>query len=267
MTFCKVYIKDASSMAEVESNSIQLAITSLPDAHIIPPPELRQLQGDQSRHFLLNRHFLVKSLYPYLSSMINEIYRVLKDDGLFFLNVGSPVRWYVLSGYQVLHPYILAEYIMFESKLQLRRDFVANVDPSTLTAVAEEAESKIVSSNEHLLMFSKGDRWKMNVDGEAVLTTSIYFKREMHPVVKKWVEKGVMPSMPFAKQITNFVLEIFTDEGDTVLDPCAGIGTLAEDALKKGRNAVLYEINPAYVPLIMENLPDAEIIKPTKADA
>lgn len=42
--------------------------------------------------------------------------------------------------------------------------------------------------------------------------------------------------------------------GGTVLDPFGGSGTTAEVALKHGRNAVVVELNPNYVPLIDERL-------------
>jgi DNA modification methylase len=38
--------------------------------------------------------------------------------------------------------------------------------------------------------------------------------------------------------------------GDTVLDPFGGSGTVGEVALEYGRNAILMELNPEYIPLI-----------------
>jgi DNA modification methylase len=38
--------------------------------------------------------------------------------------------------------------------------------------------------------------------------------------------------------------------GDTVLDPFAGSGTTGEVATELGRNSILVELNPSYIPLI-----------------
>lgn len=50
--------------------------------------------------------------------------------------------------------------------------------------------------------------------------------------------------------------------GGVVLDPFGGSGTTGAVALAHGRNAVLIELNPAYVPLIEERLAK---VKPTEA--
>ena len=47
---------------------------------------------------------------------------------------------------------------------------------------------------------------------------------------------------------------MFSFPGDTVLDPFLGTGTTAAVALELGRNAVGYEINPAFVEIAKEKL-------------
>lgn len=42
----------------------------------------------------------------------------------------------------------------------------------------------------------------------------------------------------------------WSNPGDTVLDPFAGSGTTGKAAIENGRNAILVEINPSYIPLI-----------------
>ena len=43
-------------------------------------------------------------------------------------------------------------------------------------------------------------------------------------------------------------------KGGVVLDPFGGSGTTAEVAMEEGRNAILCELNPEYIPLIKERL-------------
>lgn len=49
-------------------------------------------------------------------------------------------------------------------------------------------------------------------------------------------------------------------EGDTVLDPFGGSGTVAGVAIKHGRNAVLCELNHEYIPLIKKRLSQVQPI-------
>jgi len=49
-------------------------------------------------------------------------------------------------------------------------------------------------------------------------------------------------------------IKLFTDEGDTVLDPFAGSGTTLQAAIEIGRNAVGIDIAPEFVALCQEKL-------------
>lgn len=42
------------------------------------------------------------------------------------------------------------------------------------------------------------------------------------------------------------LIEIFTDEGDTVIDPCAGSGSTLQAAFELGRNAYGFEVDKAF---------------------
>jgi site-specific DNA-methyltransferase (adenine-specific) len=60
-------------------------------------------------------------------------------------------------------------------------------------------------------------------------------------------------SAAFPKELPAWFIKLFTQEGDTVVDPFAGSGTSGEAALELNRNAVLIELNPEYIPLIESN--------------
>ena len=47
---------------------------------------------------------------------------------------------------------------------------------------------------------------------------------------------------------------MFSFVGDYVLDPFAGSGTTSGVAQQLKRNSVAYEVNPAFVPMILERL-------------
>lgn len=61
---------------------------------------------------------------------------------------------------------------------------------------------------------------------------------------------------PFPLEIPMRLVQMFSFQGETVLDPFAGTGTTALAALKTGRNSVGYDIEPDYIDLALERLRD-----------
>jgi site-specific DNA-methyltransferase (adenine-specific) len=59
---------------------------------------------------------------------------------------------------------------------------------------------------------------------------------------------------PFPLEIPRRLIRMFSFAGDTVLDPFGGTGTTALAAMELGRSSVSYEVEPAYIPLIVKRL-------------
>ena len=55
---------------------------------------------------------------------------------------------------------------------------------------------------------------------------------------------------PMPSWLAHDLILSWSNVGDTVLDPMAGSGTTGREALQLGRNAILIEINPDYIPII-----------------
>ena len=63
----------------------------------------------------------------------------------------------------------------------------------------------------------------------------------------------------FPEELPRRLIKMFSFVGEIVLDPFLGSGTTAKVALELGRNAVGWELNAAYVPLIREKLCPAQM--------
>lgn len=52
------------------------------------------------------------------------------------------------------------------------------------------------------------------------------------------------------KWLAHDLILSWSNAGDTVLDPMAGSGTTGKEAIELGRNAILIDVNPDYIPII-----------------
>jgi DNA modification methylase len=59
---------------------------------------------------------------------------------------------------------------------------------------------------------------------------------------------------PFPYELPSRLIQLYTVEGETVLDPFGGSGTTMKVARNLKRNSFLYEINSEYIDLIKENV-------------
>jgi site-specific DNA-methyltransferase (adenine-specific) len=67
-------------------------------------------------------------------------------------------------------------------------------------------------------------------------------------------------SAAFPRALPEWFIKLFTDEGDTVLDPFAGSGTTLEVAKELRRNAVGIEILPEYCEMAREKIEDKQLV-------
>jgi DNA modification methylase len=56
---------------------------------------------------------------------------------------------------------------------------------------------------------------------------------------------------PMSPELANWAIRAYTQEGDTVLDPMAGIGTTMIECMKLNRNFVGFELYQEYIDIAM----------------
>ena len=59
---------------------------------------------------------------------------------------------------------------------------------------------------------------------------------------------------PFPDEIPLRLIQLYTFQGETVLDPFGGSGTTMKIARNLKRNSIIYEINSDYIELIKQNV-------------
>ena len=111
--------------------------------------------------------------------------------------------------------------------------FIKNYSPQVL-----KANMRIVGATEYAILFYRSYLPKFRNDGKMIFN---WFKWEkdgdnipkIHPAQK-----------PVA--LLKKLIEIFTDPGDVVIDPCFGSGTTARAAMELGRSFYGFEINKEF---------------------
>lgn len=130
-------------------------------------------------------------------------------------------------------PYLVAEAAKYGFKNSYPLVFIKNFSAQVL-----KANMKIVGATEYAMVFYREKLPKFNNNGQMVFN---WFK---------WEQDGAeIPKIhPTQKpvKVLKRLIEIFTDVGDTVIDPCAGSGSTLRAAAELGRNAYGFEVEKTF---------------------
>ena len=229
----------------------------------------------------IGRERTVQQYIVTLLAVFREVSRVLMHDGTLWLNLGDTYasnvekgrRAGVKEGDLVGIPWRVA-LAMQDAGWYLRSDIIwAKPNPKP-----ESVTDRPTKAHEYLFLFSKRKDYRYDADAirEAVTSTggACFGKQRIssdgtgaqsrrlksasernHPLGKNkrsvWsVPVRAFPGAHFAvfpKELIKPCILAGCPQGGTVLDPFGGSGTTGQVAEKLGRNAILVELNPAYV--------------------
>ncbi len=254
-TWAKIILGDSRSLAEVDDAAVDLVVTSPPYWHLKDYGVPGQIGYGQRLHEYL------QDLYR----VWRECFRVLRPGGRLCINVGDQfARAAVYGRYRIIP--LHAEIILQGERLGF--DFLGSIIWQKKTTLNTTGGAPVMGSYpfppnglveidyEFILIFKKpgpGKRVSREVKEASRLTREEW---------KEWfaghwhfggARQGGHEAM-FPEELPRRLIRMFTFVGDTVLDPFLGSGTTAKVALDLGRNAIGYEINDTFLPLIREKL-------------
>lgn len=205
-----------------------------------------------------------------LRSVFTEVRRVLKDDGVFWLNIGDGYtsgnrRWRApdkknparamsvrpdtpdgLKPKDLMGiPWRLA-FALQDDGWYLRADIVWNKP----NAMPESVKDRPTRAHEYLFMFSKNERYFY--DREAVIEPNGRNCRSVWNIHTQGFPGAHFATFP--PKLVEPCIKASSRPGDFVLDPFFGAGTVGLVADELGRRYAGIELNPEYVALAAERI-------------
>ncbi len=230
----KIFVKSSENMEELPENSVHLMVTS-------PPYNVGK---DYDKDFTLTEYL------EFLKRVWKEVHRVLVPGGRACINIANLGR----KPYIPLHAFIVKD--MLDLGFLMRGEIIWNKASSSSPSTAwgswlSAANPTLRDIHEYILVFSKDTFSRKNVkkrkntisrDQFLELTKSVWtFPAES--------ARKIGHPAPFPIELPYRLIQLYTYEGEIVLDPFVGSGQAAIAAIKTKRHYEGYDIDPEYVKL------------------
>ena len=266
-----IIIGAAQKMHQLKDNSIELVVTSPPYPMIEMWDEIMTKQNPEIKT-ALDKSDGAKAfelMHLELDKVWSEIERVLIPGGFACINIGDSTR--TINGEFALYPNHSRIISAFQ-KLG-----VPNL-PNILWRKQTNAPNKFMGTgmlpsgayvtleHEWILIFRKGSKRQFKIESEKLRRKESSFFWEERNVwfSDLWDLKGTKQkinnsetrkrSAAYPFELPYRLINMYSLQGDTVLDPFLGTGTTSLAAIASNRNSVGYEIDPMFLNIITENI-------------
>jgi len=234
----QIFCKSSENMDELPDNSAHLMVTS-------PPYNVGK---EYDENLTLNEY------RGFLKRVWADVKRVLVPGGRACINIANLGR----KPYIPLHAFIVED--MLDLGFLMRGEVIWNKasssSPSTAWGSWLSAKNPTLRDiHEYILIFSKGMYSRENLKRESTITKEEFleFTKSMWIFGAESARKIGHPA-PFPVELPYRLIQLYTFNGEVILDPFIGSGQTAIAALKTGRNYVGYDINGEYAKLAQKRI-------------
>ena len=272
----QIIINAAQIMSELADNSIELVVTSPPYPMIQMWDDIMANQNLEIQTALDKNDGLLafELMHKELDKVWAECARVLIDGGFACINIGDATR--TIDGNFALYPNHARIISAFQ---QLG---IANL-PNIIWRKQTNAPNKFMGSgmlpagayvtleHEWILIFRKGNKrdFKKEEDKLKRKQSSFFWEERNVWFSDLWDLKGTKQkidqsqtrerSAAYPFELPYRLINMYSLQGDTVLDPFLGTGTTTLAAIASQRNSVGYEIDPKFLEIIINNIENTSI--------
>lgn len=265
-----IYISSSQNMGCIEDESIDLVVTSPPYPMIEMWDDIMSLQNPMIKDVLSNNPFdAFEMMHQELDKVWRECYRLLKDGGMMCINIGDATRT------------INKEFQLYNNHTRIVNACLSmgftNL-PNIIWRKQTNAPNKFMGSgmlpcgayvtleHEWILVFRKGGKrdYKNNVEKLLRRESSFFWEERNKWFSDLWEIKGTKQRInnsqtrernaSYPLEIPFRLINMYSQQGDTVLDPFLGMGTTTIAAMMSQRNSIGVEIDSKLLPSILENI-------------
>lgn len=255
-----LYFSPAQNMSAVADNSVNEIVTSPPYPMIEMWDEILSNQNPAVADAFNEGKgdIAFEEMHKELDKVWKECYRVLTPGGFLCINIGDATRT------------IKGEFCLFNNHSRIINaclNLGFNNLPNIIWRKQTNAPNKFMGSgmlpcgayvtleHEYILIFRKGSKREYKKENEkSERKKSAFFWEERNIWFSDvWEFKGVKQkisnsgsrerSAAFPFEVPYRLINMYSQYGDTVLDPFFGLGTTAQAAIASGRNSIGFEID------------------------
>ncbi len=234
----KFFCKSSEKMEELPDNSVHLMATS-------PPYNVGK---DYDENLTLGEY------RNFLKQIWKEVHRVLVPGGRACINIANLGR----KPYIPIHAFVIED--MLDLGFLMRGEIIWNkassASPSTAWGSWLSATNPTLRDiHEYILVFSKDSFRRNNNKRENTISREEFleFTKSVWTFPAESARRVGHPS-PFPIELPYRLIQLYTFEGEVILDPFIGSGQTAIAAVKTKRRYVGYEIDEGYVKLAEERI-------------
>lgn len=242
----EIFCKSSEEMGELPDSSVHLVVTS-------PPYNVgKEYDSDLS----LNEY------REFLKRVWREVRRVLVPGGRVCINVANLGR----KPYIPLHALIIED--MLDLKFLMRGEIIWDKASSSAPSTAwgswlSASNPTLRDVHEYILVFSKGAFGRDSMGRKSTISREEFleFTKSLWTFRAERAKRIGHPA-PFPLELPYRLIQLYTFEGEVVLDPFMGSGQTAIAALRAHRHYIGYEVDKGYTELAKRRILHCPYYKP-----
>ena len=265
----RVLTCNSNNLSEVDDESVALIVTSPPYPMISMWDAIFSEQSTAVKTSLLaeDGQSAFENMHTVLASVWSECDRVLMDGGIICINIGDATRtigdkFQIYSNHsKIIETFVNMGYCVLPDIIWHKQ---SNSPNKFLGSGMYPTGAYVTYEHEYILIFRKGGNRKFGTEEEKLRKRSAYFWEERNKWFSDiWNIKGKSQkidipsrdrSAAFPFEIPYRLINMYSIQGDTVLDPFLGIGTTSLACMALNRNSIGVEINEEFSDAAIQNM-------------
>ena len=271
MTRQQIIISNSNNLKDIRDKSVHLIVTSPPYPMIQMWDEIFGSQ-DPAIFDDLNKGNGLQAFYR-MNNILNDVWsecdRVLVDGGFACINIGDATRtindnFQLYSNHTQIINFFLSKGYSVLPDIHWRK--TTNAPNKFMGSGMYPAGAYVTYEHEYILVFRKGAKRIFNNEEKIKRQKSAYFWEERNVWFSDvWDIKGASQvinekginrerNASFPLEIPYRLIQMYSIEGDYVLDPFGGLGTTSLAAMLSNRNSYSVDIDESIASLAISNL-------------